>query len=174
MKNSFLFLAAVSILSIGNLFSQPAKIVFEENFDNNSNKWDIINEPTYTSKVENGTFKLASTDAEWRYWDNKAYYDLFEAFTVEAKLKIVESTDGIVFYAVHSESLSHIYGIQLWDNAACPYKVKKYEAESEGIYAEGKVDDSFAQGKDLVLKVKCRVFDEGFSYRRQLTYMLTI
>ncbi len=170
MKNSFLIMVAVSILSIGNLFSQPAKIVLEENFDNNSNNWEIKTEPTYTSKIENGTFNLSCTDAEWRYWFNKAYYDLFEAFTVEVKLKIVESTDGIVFYAVQSDNLANIYGIQLWDNSACPYKVTKFEAESEGIYAEGKVDDSFAQGKDLVLKVKCKLFDEGFSYRRQLTY----
>jgi hypothetical protein len=170
MKNLFLLLVAVSIFSIGNLFSQPAKIVLEENFDNNSNDWDIINEPTYSSKIESGTFNLSSTDVEWRIWDNIAYYDLFEAFTIEAKIKIIESTDGIIFYAVSSEDLSDIYGIQLWGSAASPYKVKKFETESEGIYAEGTEDDSFAQGKDLVLKVKCKVFDEGVTYRRQLTY----
>lgn len=85
MKKIVLF---VYMLIIAYISDAQENVYFRDDFNNNSNNWDLEDNRNANSEIENGHFviKHKRKNSSWRFWKS-IYLNVSKDFTIEAKMK---------------------------------------------------------------------------------------
>lgn len=109
MKTSYI-LIFIFLLS-SNIFSQNSALLFDENFDDNSNGWNITDNDDASSELINGYFFINNKGINngYRFW-TEFKIDYEQDFTVETKMRQVygNSDDGFGLYIVSNGAEDNI------------------------------------------------------------------
>jgi len=141
--------------------------IFEEDFDNNNNEWELFVSDKSIAAIEEGQLKIASTGRE----GTSRYINLpvqSQAYTIEANLNILDIKDN--------DKVGIIYGFKDWQNyhyfaiSKRNFYIGSFYEGVKSVYVDGIYTSAINYLQTNVIKIICEGEHNYYSINGEIQY----